>query len=292
MTHTQFKKERRKEMNKIIMSTITILILLSFASTNKIQASEIVGHVMNVDQFNEAIKNNDLLKKLGKTDPLSENEKGNLKRALEFERSDVGGVVNRQLNDFKGNTLVIGGGKKDAQSPSDEGGGNRGITWIEKFQNEIKEATKLIEDIKSKSWTEENKQRNIELLQKEIEENQKKVDDILNTYYTVNIEKGDDPDLVASITSISDMSKIPDNYFQKVIFENVDILVWLNPNIFKILERITKPGGSIIIDGAVHSRLLVVAFAHTKWAQQINKQVENDVKVWPDYNRLKITLTN
>ncbi len=117
----------------------------------------------------------------------------------------------------------------------------------------------------------------------------------MDTYYTVNIDKPEDPDLVASITNINDMSSIPDHHFDYIIFENVDTLVWLNPNIFTILERITKSGGVILLDGVMQPRLLVAAFAHTKWWNQLNKQVEDELrnKRWgEDSERLSIRLIN
>jgi len=83
-------------------------------------------------------------------------------------------------------------------------------------------------------------------------------------YYTLNIEGKDEPDLVASITSLADTKSLPDHRFSKVIFENVDTIVFLNPHTIKIIERITKPGGIIEISaGKTAARLFVDAFSKT-----------------------------
>lgn len=243
---------------------------------------------MTPDAINQKLENNDLLKKLGKNGPLDDYERHTfIEKVSEYCNSSGGGIVNRKIAEFKGDTLLVGGGKKGGFSRSHPEGHNLGVTNIERY-------TKELEQIKSGTHpnyggisgirldTPENKQKAIEELQAEI-------DKVLNQYYTVNFDKSTDPDLVASITSMNDLSTLPDHRFQTVIFENVDMHIWFCPSIFKILERIVKPGGKIVIQGAVQPRLLVIAFAPTKWANEVNSQLE---KVIPSNDRSTITLTN
>ncbi len=203
----------------------------------------------------------------------------------------AGGVVSRSIKDFKGETLLVGGGKAGGLSATSLAGHNLGVTNTDRLLKEI-------EQLKNGTFSakyggraglplnsEDNKKKEISAIQEEVNQ-------VVDKYYTVNIEPETDPDLLAFIANIEDMTSIPDGRFSSVIFENVNMNVWLDPRLFVVLERITKPGGIITIDGATHPRLLVVAFSHTKWASEVNAQLMSNVKLWPRFDRLAIAFKN
>ena len=93
-------------------------------------------------------------------------------------------------------------------------------------------------------------------------------------YFTVDINPNAKPDMVGSATSKSDMGRLPDNRFGNVHFENVDCNVFLDPASWKIIERITKKGGTIIIPVASRChRLVPFVLSQTKWKNDIDKNL-------------------
>lgn len=210
-------------MNKIMTLMINCYLLSTFSWAAEVQG---IDRNMTPIEFNQALKDNPFLQSLRKNFPLTDYEKHIVEEGLEYEHSSGGGVENRPIQDFKGDTLFVGGGKKGGFSESHpETGHNIGLTNIEFILSEIERVRNYPFNPKTGQKFDEAER------QQQIQDLKDKVNSILDTYYTVNLDESVDPDFVASITNPSDMSKIPNHRFQNVVFENVDINVWFNPNI-------------------------------------------------------------
>jgi hypothetical protein len=245
-------------------------------------AAEVIG-AKTQEQFAEFIKNNEfLIKHNMNTDEsrrfsdspgkngLNGAEIGQIDESIRLRDSNYGGIfgAGRNIADFSGDILVVGGGK---------GVGITGLADPAVYQQFIVDVTSGIGKfsvLTGEKITEINKKEII--LQYESKITEDSIENIkkLNTYFTINIDPMVQPDLLASITSESDMSHIPDHRFGKIIFENVNGSVFLNPNIYKILRRILKPGGELdIIVPFACRRLIIPMTEHTEWGEAIKKQM-------------------
>jgi len=249
--------------------------------------------VMTLGEFTWAINNNDFLKQQRKTvddHPLDEDEVGMIEKAIKDENLHFGGKFDhgREINNFTGDTLLVGGGKKSGMC-----GENDGKTILIDNKIEDEEIKTLIENLRSDKWDHDpytgkefKSDAEKELYIKELERKQKlyqqafreKNKDILSRYYTLNIEKIIQPDMLGSITSEADMSKIPNNKFMHVEFENVPCDVFLNPKIYPILERITKPGGTIKLSVSYDCRRLIVPVIQlTKFGKEFTSNLKAEM---------------
>lgn len=85
-------------------------------------------------------------------------------------------------------------------------------------------------------------------------------------WYTVDYAPAAKPDLQGSVTSEADMASLPDHRFSLVYYENMDYNVFLDPTLFRIARRITKPGGTIRFTVAPNGTRLVAYMLHiSKW---------------------------
>jgi hypothetical protein len=121
--------------------------------------------------------------------------------------------------------------------------------------------------------------------------------DILKRFYTLNIEREVRPDLLASVISLTDMSKIPDHKFTNVEFEDVSCHFFLNPKLYQILARITKPEGKIKLSVTnACRRLLAPVIQPTKFGDEFEIELQKKYslleKLHPTYHRLTFTITN
>jgi hypothetical protein len=297
---------------KFYTNIILIVFYILFLS------SELRGHipkdqVMSVQEFKKAIDNDEFLKAEKMTTlevPLSELEIELIELALKNQNKNYGGVFEkgREINKFKGSTLLVGGGKIAGNC-----GENDGKTILFDFQNEKKEITELINKLCSGEWKfdpytgkkfNSNNEKYIYI--SKLKEKMKlyedafreKNNDILKRYYILNIEDKIQPDIVASITSKADMKKIPNKKFSNVEFENVPCDVFLNPNIYPILERITKTNGSITFSiSHVCRRLIVPVIRNTKFNKQFikilkDKMYRNSNEMDTDYGSCEIAVKN
>ena len=268
--------------------------------------------VMSIDKFIKAINENNFLKSEHQTTydrPLNRSEIVMIKAALQYEHSSFGGVFNqnRNINYFTGDTLVVGGGKKIGKY-----GTNQGMTVLTNINVVEAEIEELIKNLQSGKWNEDpyigkhftsitTKKLYIKqlLAKKNLykEAFSKKNQDTLNRYYTVNIDVSVDPDLLGSITSKSDMSKIPDNKFTNVEFENVPCNVFLDPKLYPIIARITKSNGKISFSVSnACSRLIVPVIQSTKFGKEfmrkLKKRYNTLKKMHPTYHRINIKVVN
>ena len=100
--------------------------------------------------------------------------------------------------------------------------------------------------------------------------------DILNRFYTLNIEPNVKPDILASITNNYDLREIPDQKFEYIKFENVPCSVFLDPKLYPNLERITKIGGKINFSiSSECGRLIIPVIKKTKLSSQFIEKLEN-----------------
>lgn len=247
--------------------------------------------LLTAKEFQKAINANELLKSHNLAGPLNDIELFQIKSS-ELTTENVGGKVNRELGDFKGNTLLIGGehvlpghGARGAAALNQEDRKR----WYEPnvaLSKELKNEQSFLAwlqtpeaqaNFSDKSWSEKAQKKILELEQ-QIAKNDKEREKVLSsdpmeTYYVLNIAEEVEPDLVASIASLTDTQSIPDHYFENVIFENVDAFVFLNPNTLKNMERLTKIGGTIQISTAASAaRLFAIIFHGTKWEHEIEEQ--------------------
>jgi len=268
--------------------------------------------VMTIDEFKQAINNNDFLKQQRKTVKyysLDKYEVKMIEKAIKDENSHFGGKFDRgrEVNNFTGDTLLVGGGKKSGMC-----GENQGKTVLIDNKINDEEVRILIENLRSDKWDHDpytgkefKSDAEKEFYIKELERKQKlyqqafreKNKDILNRYYTLNIEKDLQPDMLGSITSEADMSKIPNNKFMHVEFENVPCDVFLNPKLYPILERITKPGGTIKFSVSNSCRrLMIPVIQQTKFGKEFisNLKAEYNTleRIHPTYNPIMITVIN
>jgi hypothetical protein len=243
------------------------------------------NEVMTIQEFTKALKENPILESTKtQNDPLTNEEKHTIQMAEQYKNFSLGGKFDqdRDISTFKGDILVVGGGKR-----SGEDGHNTGLTNVEKELNSIEDLSKHIKTIMQPearfSPVTGKKLDSTLAREEEVTFINKKIQDIkaemhkrvLDKYFSLNIEPSVQPDFLASITSVSDMSKIPDHRFKQVIFENVDCTVFLNANTYKILSRITAPGGMIhITTGTFCDRLFPVVAEKTKWKTSIYAQLK------------------
>lgn len=270
--------------------------------------------VMTKKEFAEAIENDGFLKANEKTKPLADytaqqirasGEEQAINEALKYERANFGGIfdVGREIGKFEGDILIVGGGKETGIDERMYPGLKPGITVLGNAQK----YKVVLEGIKSKDFqinpisledcsTEEKRNTCIKNLEKLIADIDLKNSSILKTYYTVNIDSKAKPDLLASVISESDMKRIPDHKFKTVIFENVNCSVFLNPILYKILERITERNGRITLSVSYNChRLMVPVIAKTKFKNEFEKKLKEIYEVAKDdQNRLSgdITLIN
>ena len=268
--------------------------------------------IMTLDEFKYAINNNYFLQQEHQTindQPLDIHEIKMIKIAIKDENSYFGGEFDqgREINKFTGNTLLVGGGKKSGKY-----GENQGKTVLIDIKAETTEIEELIKNLRSDKWTYDpytgkkfktaaEKETYIKALEHKRalykEAFSKKNEDILDRYYTLNIERLIQPDILASITSETDMSKIPDNKFAHVEFENVPCDVFLNPKLYPILARITKPKGTIKFSVSnVCRRLMVPVIQSTKFGEEFTKKLKEKYTILkamhPTYHRITIAVTN
>ena len=270
-------------------------------------------HVMTLDEFKEALNTNAFLKQEHQTindQPLDEYEIEMIEIAIKDKNSHFGGEFDqgREINKFTGNTLLVGGGKKSGKY-----GENQGKTVLIDIKAETTEIEELIKNLRSDKWTYDpytgkkfktaaEKETYIKALEHKRalykEAFSKKNKDILDRYYTLNIERLIQPDMLASITSETDMSKIPDNKFMHVEFESVSCDVFLNPKLYPILARITKPKGTIKFSVSnVCRRLMVPVIQSTKFGEEFTKKLKIELydksgEMNPTYGSCNITVTN
>ncbi|MDP3372297.1 MAG: hypothetical protein Q8S21_05355 [Candidatus Paracaedibacteraceae bacterium] len=268
--------------------------------------------VMTVIQFQHAINNYDFFKKKKttlKNSPLDKYELKMIEAAISQDKVDFGGEFDsgREVNNFMGQILVVGGGKLKGTY-----GENQGKTALLDFSKEDNEIVDLIHKLQSGEWQEDpytgikfNNYKDKEAYIKELQRKQKlykkafdqKNRDTLERYYTLNIAKDVQPDILASITSESDMKKIPDHKFARVEFENVPCPVFLNPKLYKILSRITKPGGKIELSVTnACRRLIAPVIQNTKFGEEYSKILKSQYNLLetlhPTYHRLTFEITN
>ncbi|MDP3372296.1 MAG: hypothetical protein Q8S21_05350 [Candidatus Paracaedibacteraceae bacterium] len=295
--------------NVLSVSFYALFLCFSF----KAQCHVLKDHVMSVQEFKDAINNDDFLKaeKLTTLDkPLSELEIELIELALKNQNKSYGGIFEkgREIHKFQGSTLLVGGGKT-----AGNWGENDGKTILFNFQNEKKEISELIDKLNSGEWdfdpytgrkfhsdnekyiyTSKLKEK-IKLYEKAFKE---KNNDILKRYYILNIEYKIKPDIIASINNRDDMNKIPNKKFSQVEFENVPCDVFLNPALYPILERITKTNGSITFSMShICRRLIVPVIRNTKFNKQFiralkEKMYNNSGEMDSDYGSCEITVKN
>ena len=75
--------------------------------------------------------------------------------------------------------------------------------------------------------------------------------------YTVDLNPKMKPDLVGNIMSKEDLSSLPDNFFDSVIFEFVLCTAYMETDTFDTIYRVLKPGGTFYGDVAFHCARLV-----------------------------------
>jgi len=295
----------------IILSSLTYFVFS--VSPSKAKTFVPKDRVMSIKEFINAINNDKFLKERNFTtldSPLSEDEIDLIEIARLNQKKDYGGVAQpgREINKFKGSTLLVGGGKTAGNC-----GENDGKTILLDFHIENREIDELVNKLGSREWisdpytgkkfeSEDEKKLYIsKLKEKKIlykEAFREKNNDFLRRYYTLNIEDKISPDMIASITSKSDMGEIPNHKFLKVEFENVPCDVFLNPTLYPILERITKPEGVITFSiSHVCRRLIVPVIRSTKFGTQFIKilkkeMYDNSENMDTDYGSCEISVKN
>ena len=296
-----------------LCATIFIMgILTSLSSYGSGKLSIPKDRIMTFDEFKYVINNNNFLQQEHQTindQPLDIHEIKMIKIAIKDENSYFGGEFDqgRDINKFTGNTLLVGGGKRAGMR-----GENDGKTILIDVKAETTEIEELIKNLRSDKWTydpytgeqfetDAEKETYIKALEHKKalykEAFSKKNKDILDRYYTLNIERLIQPDMLASITSETDMSKIPDNKFMHVEFESVSCDVFLNPKLYPILARITKPKGTIKFSVSnVCRRLMVPVIQSTKFGEEFTKKLKEKYTILkamhPTYHRITIEVTN
>ena len=253
--------------------------------------------VKTVAEFEADITKDPFLAKYHANQGPTADEITQIGEAREFQHTNFGGIFDkgRSIGDFNGNTLVVGGGKV----------GTSPLTALTKFTKEVNDLEMAIYSVEKHSFnfitkevyhTKEAKDAALaklrEELQAELDRTKNRNQEILDKYYTLNIEPNTQPDILASITSINDMAKIPDGRFEKVIFENVNGSVYLNPQLYPILERITKKGGEIFIILPYHCKRLIIPMTrNTKWGEQVQDQLRQQIYENPNYDEGNTRIT-
>jgi hypothetical protein len=273
-------------MMRVIVQLLCLSITMALSVTHaSLATNDQHSEVMTIQEFTKALKENPLLK-MTKTekDPLTNEEEHTIQMAEQYKNFSLGGKFDqdRGIATFKGDILVVGGGKRSGND-----GHNTGLTNVEKELKSIEDLSKHIKTIMQPearfSPVTGKKLDSQSIRTEEIASINLKIQDIkaemhkrvLDKYFSLNIEPSVQPDFLASITSVSDMAKIPDHRFKQVIFENVDCTVFLNANTYIILSRITAPGGTIhITTGTFCDRLFPVVAEKTKWKTSIYAQLK------------------
>lgn len=268
---------------------------------------------MSEVEFREAIDSDPLLIKYDLTTdtaPLTQVEIELINLASDNHGKTYGGrfAPGRRIEDFNGSTLLVGGGKTTG-----EFGDNDGKTILFDLAAEVGPIQTLIDKLNSGEWasdpytgktfgSEGQRRRYIEYLiyKKRLYESafNSLNDDILSRYYVLNILPDIMPDFLASISSEEDMRNISDNKFSRVEFENVPCDVFLDPSLYPILERITKPGGKINFSiSYVCRRLIIPVIKQTKFSEQFITSLEEKLykasdNMDPEYGSCEIEVEN
>lgn len=270
------------------------------------------NRVMTVMEFQKALDNNEFLQKEGYTTrdiALDQYEIELINLALANQSVNLGGYIEpgRELEKFTGSTLLVGGGK--LAGPNGE---NDGKTIVVNHTTEIQAIQSLVNSVKEDSiesatnsqrvLSDQEKHNQIQQLQEKIAIYQLAAqslnNDLLARYFTLNIEPKIAPDMLASVVSESDMSKIPDNKFINVEFENVPCDVFLDPQLYRTLERITQSPGSISFSISYPCRRLIVpVIEKTKYGKEFKEILHYEVyqnikKMDPHYGAATINLSN
>lgn len=272
----------RKLCYVVILIYTFFQIVICFASNNE---------VMDLDKFINVLNQDPLLIKYNKTPavlPLNKYEVLMIEEAKRNEYKNYGGIFdkNRHINQFMGECLFVGGGKLPGPR-----GENDGITVLINIDSEIQQIDEVINKLRSGQWeydqhtgkkftTNKDKKDYIKQLKLKKVLYKKafllKNQDILDRFYTLNIEPNVKPDMLGSITSEADMKLIPNNKFDCIKFENVPCNVFLDPKLYTNLERITKIGGKISFSiSSECGRLIIPVIKKTKFASQFILKLEN-----------------
>lgn len=268
--------------------------------------------VMSIQEFEDSINSYPLFIERGDTSkdkPLDKYEIMMIESAQNEEGVSYGGKLDsgRYIGSFSGQTLVVGGGKDKGKY-----GENQGRTVLFDISSIESEITNLIANLESGRWHEDphtgikfkdeySKKLYIDELKQKLalyrEAFELKNNDILEQVYTVNIDAGVKPDLLGSINSVEDMEVIPDSKFTNIEFENVPCQVFLNSDLYKVLERIAKPGAriSLTVTNACR-RLMAPVIARTKFAAEFDERLREKYEVLerlhPTYQRLSFEIIN
>lgn len=253
------------------------------------EVSQVISEVPSEEQFKKLIKENEFLKKLGDNGPLTDGEKWQIQLAIKDQNTVYTPKVNRRIDEFKGSELVIGGGKKYGENED-----NRGITNIEeelKRLDTFKDVSNKFNpyaDLSSMDKLTEERRKKL------ISETQIKINAVLDKYYTVNYDETTEPDLVNSATDIKGMTaNLPDNRFDRLYYEGVNTFVFLNPNAWKIMERLCKKGGEIEIRAGVRGmRLLPIILKGTKWEKGVLRQLKEKYDYFKSHGGFILNLKN
>lgn len=286
-----------------LFSCLALLVFTIFFTSYSFLKSSTDLHIISKKEFETSINNNSFFKSMSDTTTdknLCRYELNAIKYAQDEANKNYGSTFDtgRYISNFKGSVLVVGAGKKSGTKKS-----NQGKCLLVDFNKDFKhliEEIKQLKDLQKKQNSKKlvtrlyNLEEKLELYKRAfILRNQ----DILERYFTIDIDKTVQPDMVGSITSESDMSKIPDNRFDHIEFENVPCNVFLNPTLYKILERITKPGGTISL--SVNNscrRLIVPIIQRTKFGPSYLKELARKyvtlLGMHPTYHRINIIVTN
>lgn len=184
--------------------------------------------------------------------------------------------ANRKIEDFKGDTLVIGGGRKES-----------GITNIQALDEEILDIPRF------KFNVDTGEKLNEESRQHPLNEKQKERQHIIDNYYTINYSQDVDPDLVGSATDVNLLKILPKNRFKTIYYENVDNWIFLNPATLQIAQELCEPGGTIKIStGFTGARLLLIALEDMPNAVDALKQLKNNYDTFKQDGRIQLEWKN
>jgi hypothetical protein len=184
--------------------------------------------------------------------------------------------ANRKIEDFKGDTLVIGGGRKES-----------GITNIQVLDEEIFDIPRF------KFNVDTGEKLNEESRQHLLNEKQQERQHIIDNYYTINYSQDVDPDLVGSATDVNLLKILPKNRFKTIYYENVDNWIFLNPATLQIAQELCEPGGTIKIStGFNGARLLLIALEDMPNTVDALKQLKNNYDTFKQDGRIQLEWKN
>lgn len=300
-----------KQYNLRFYTLFLICFLPLLACADVIRADYQIN-VLSMQQFQEGINAFHFFKKNHQTTtqvPLDKYEKEMIATAQSNHNKCFGGTIDpeRKLEQFSGNTLLVGGGKDLGHY-----GSNQGKTLLYNIEQEIQKIDDHITLLTSKQYTSDpytgisftsdnRKQEFIDhLRQKKMLYTtyyQMRNNDILEKYFTINIDSSMQPDIHGSIACISDVVKIPDNTFARVEFENVPCDVFLDSKLYTILERITQPDGIITLSITnACRRVMIPVITNTKFGEQyiqsLVKEYARLEQLHPTYHRISIDIIN